>query len=138
VCLPREPRCGECPLAGFCAARREGKQKELPVKLRRVEMKKIDRTVLRIERRGRILMWKRTDAAQKLEGFWELPEPEHLPKARIGPAIGAFRHSITNHNYLFQVFHATVAGTPEGFVWMSRSDLSKLPASTSTRKALQL
>ncbi len=137
VCLPREPRCGECPLAGFCEARREGKQKELPVKLRRIEMTKIDRTVLLIERRGRILMWKRTDASQKLEGFWELPEPEQLPQARIGAAIGAFRHSITNHNYLFHVFHATAPRIPEGFVWMSRDELSKLPASTSTKKALR-
>ena len=137
VCLPREPRCGECPLARFCKARSEGRQKELPVKPRRVEMNKIDRTVLLIERRGKILMWKRTDASQKLAGFWELPEPEQLPQARIGEATGTFRHSITNHNYLFHVFHATVSGIPEGFVWMSGDELSKLPASTSTKKALR-
>ena len=138
VCLPRDPRCGECPLARFCEARREGKEKELPVKLRRMEMKRVERTVLLIERGERILLWKRTDAAQKLAGFWELPEPEHLPDARIGDLAGIFRHSITNHIYLFKVFKATVSEIPEGFVWVNRDELPNLPVSTSTKKALQV
>ena len=137
VCLPRDPRCGECPLAHCCQAHHEGKEKELPVKLRRIEMKKIDRTVLLIERRNRILMWKRTDDLQKLVGFWELPEPEHLPQARIGASAGTFRHSITNHNYQFHVFHATITMPPKDFVWVGRDELPNIPLSTSTKKALR-
>ena len=136
VCLPREPRCGECPLARFCEARREGKERELPVKLRRMEMKRVERTVLLIERGEQILLWKRTDAAQKLAGFWELPEPEHLPHARIGECVGTFRHSITNHNYRFRVLRATVQEPPKGFVWVGRDELPNIPVSTSTKKAL--
>ena len=30
--LPREPRCGECPVAADCAARRAGTQNDLPLK----------------------------------------------------------------------------------------------------------
>src|SRR5712691_3306805 len=32
VCLPREPRCGECPIAAHCEALRRGAQGELPAK----------------------------------------------------------------------------------------------------------
>ena len=138
VCLPRDPRCGECPLARFCEARREGKEKELPVKLRRTEIKRVERTVLLIERGERILLWKRTDPKQKLAGFWELPEPEHLPHARIEECAGTFRHSITDHNYLFRVVRARVNKTPNGFVWVGRDELTNIPVSTSTKKALHV
>lgn len=32
VCVPRKPRCAECPLEGFCAARAEGIAADLPKK----------------------------------------------------------------------------------------------------------
>ena len=31
ICLPRDPRCGECPLSDRCMARREKRLRELPV-----------------------------------------------------------------------------------------------------------
>lgn len=30
VCLPRAPRCGECPVSGACAARASGREREIP------------------------------------------------------------------------------------------------------------
>ena len=35
VCIPRNPRCGQCPVARFCAAHAEGTEQELPVKLKK-------------------------------------------------------------------------------------------------------
>jgi len=35
VCVPRNPRCGICPLAGFCLAKAHGEQNQLPVKAKR-------------------------------------------------------------------------------------------------------
>src|SRR5580692_8271758 len=32
VCVPRDPRCGECPIAQYCEARRLGTQNEVPGK----------------------------------------------------------------------------------------------------------
>ncbi len=137
ICLPREPKCGECPVAKFCQGRQAGKEKELPVKLRKMKMQQIDRQVLIIECDGKVLMWKRTDAAEKLVGFWELPEPHHLPRARIGERTGTFRHAITNHNYTFDVFRANVTNVPKGFVYINISDSGGIPISTTARKALQ-
>jgi len=138
VCLPRDPCCGECPVAGFCEGRRAGKERELPVKLRKMEMKRVERTVLLIERGDEILVWKRTDTSEKLAGFWELPEAVHLPKAKLGERLGTFRHAITNHNYVFEVVRARAGKVPAGFVYIGRDSLETMPLSTSARKALQL
>jgi A/G-specific adenine glycosylase len=136
ICLPREPKCGECPVARFCQARLTGIEKELPVKLRKMKMQRLERTVLVIQNKGRILLWQRTDRNEKLAGFWELPEPHQLPQARIGERIGGFRHAITNHNYVFEVFHATARAPRKEFVYIDICDSKGIPLSTTVKKAL--
>ena len=37
ICLPRDPLCLLCPVSSDCKARIEGKQAQLPVKLKRIE-----------------------------------------------------------------------------------------------------
>jgi A/G-specific adenine glycosylase len=97
VCLPRAPRCGICPLAAVCEARRAGRQAQLPVKLPKTSPVKSAMEVAIVERRGRLLLWKRDADARRLGGFWELPTPEQLPELGALPAIGTFRHTITRH-----------------------------------------
>jgi A/G-specific adenine glycosylase len=138
VCLPKEPRCPLCPVSRHCRAQQSGRQAELPVKLRRTTPVNLERALLVVWQNGEILMWRRTDESQKLVGFWELPEPNHLPAASIGSAIGEFRHSITNHNYVVRVFPAVVNRKPLNFEWIGSDDLKKLPLSTTTKKALAL
>jgi len=136
VCLPKDPQCLLCPVSEWCAARGNGTQPQLPVKGRRQAPVKVERTVLIIERGGRLLVWLRNHDSAKLKGFYELPDPERLPSAKPGRPVGEFRHSITNHQYRFTVHRATVKHVPEGFLWVARTDLSRLPVSTTTRKAL--
>lgn len=136
VCLPRQPRCAQCPWRDLCEARRQGTQLELPVKPRRTGTVQLHRTLLVIRRNGRLLLWQRPANALRLAGFWELPETEQLSKARILRPLGEFRHSITNHDYHFSVAAARVADVPEGFVWKAFEDLPALPLSTTARKAL--
>lgn len=33
LCVPRAPRCGDCPLAGLCLAHRAGREQELPLRV---------------------------------------------------------------------------------------------------------
>ena len=138
VCLPRQPQCLLCPIAECCKARQQGTENELPVKLRKVEPVKLERTLLVVQKDGGILMWRRPAESRKLAGFWELPEPHLLPSVQIGVRLGEFRHSITNHNYVFCVNIADVRRKPENFEWVSAGELQKLPLSTTSRKALAL
>jgi A/G-specific adenine glycosylase len=138
VCVPKQPQCLLCPIAACCQARQQGTENQLPVKLRKVEPVKLERTLLVIQKDEGVLMWRRPADSKKLAGFWELPEPHLLPSVQIGVRLGEFRHSITNHDYVFCVNIAEVRRKPENFEWVSAGELQKLPLSTTSRKAMAL
>jgi A/G-specific adenine glycosylase len=138
ICLPRNPLCLFCPVSAGCLAREQGKQAQLPVKLGRTAQVRIEARLLVIERAGKILLWKRGADSRLMHGYWELPSAEELPKAREQEAVGSFRHSITNHNYVFTVVKAKIARAGSRFQWLERTRLEGLPLSTTTRKALAL
>ncbi len=138
ICLPRNPLCLLCPVSADCQARVQGKQSQLPIKLKRAQPVRVDATLLIVERAGRILLWRRNPDSRRLGGFWELPSSEELPKARKLESVGSFRHSITNHNYIFTIVKATVSGAAGRFQWFDRAQLEAIPLSTATRKALAL
>jgi A/G-specific adenine glycosylase len=137
VCLPRNPQCLICPVAAACQAHRHGVQRELPVKLRRNNAIRTERVLLIVRRGSRMLFWKHPSDASKLAGFWELPEPEHVKGVTRGGMLGRFRHSITNHIYMFTVCEAFVKSRPEGLRWLQPRPLEYL-YSTATRKALRV
>ena len=85
VCLPRGPRCGECPWRRACQARKAGLQDRipgLPVRRRPVPVR-LDCVLC--ERGGKVLVEKRT--AGLLAGHWGLPSPR-----RSGPGHGPSTH----------------------------------------------
>lgn len=139
VCLPRNPHCLLCPVAAECEARAQARQSELPVKLKRAKAVEIAITLLAIERRGKVLLWRRAESERRLGGFWELPSSQNFPKATIAETAGTFRHSITNHNYRFTVARGTgirERDVPKGFEWLDGGRLETAPLSTVARKAL--
>jgi A/G-specific adenine glycosylase len=141
VCLPKNPQCGECPLRSICRARAAGTVAQLPVKLRKQEPVRIDGVLLAIRDGERILLRRREADARRMAGFWELPEPAHVPEAEIGERFGVIRHTITHHHYTLEVRAAKgrVDGNRGGdFAWFTPADLSKIPLSTTARKALAL
>jgi len=132
ICLPRDPLCGECPVAAYCAARRAGTQNDLPLKRIKPAPEHLERTLLVIRRRGRILL----TLSARVKGFWDLPE--HTPGVRIGATLGDFRHTITHRHYRFTVKEAIAGATPKGSRWHTEKELSQIPLSTTARKALRI
>lgn len=60
VCLPNgAPKCAECPLSPACAAKRQGIEKELPVREKKKERKKEHRTVLILREGDRVALCRR-------------------------------------------------------------------------------
>jgi len=74
VCLPRAPRCGECPLRGSCRARALDRVEAFPPAAPRRPTERIRRAVALIERRGLLLVVKRSGSL--LDGLWEPPGVE--------------------------------------------------------------
>jgi A/G-specific adenine glycosylase len=136
VCLPKRPLCECCPLQLDCEARKQGLQNQLPVRGARPAADQRAKKLLVIERGGKVLFWQRPEESSRLAQFWELPEPEQLPEARVIGRAGAFRHTIVNTTYLVEVCRATLFGRPKGFRWLTKSNLADLPVSTTAKKAL--
>jgi A/G-specific adenine glycosylase len=140
VCLPRNPLCLVCPLAAGCRAREQATIGQLPVKLAKREPVRLSGTLLVVRSRGRVLLRRIEPEARRMAGFWELPTPEHLPRASVCTAIGEFRHSITHHRYRFTVASVEKAPPPSGaaFRWFQPLEIPHIPLSTTARKALRI
>jgi A/G-specific adenine glycosylase len=85
VCLPRRPRCGACPVAALCEARKCGAQAQLPLRADRKRIPRflVDAAVVR--RRDLVLIAKRPSKGL-LGGLWEFPKTtlDKIPRRRGG------------------------------------------------------
>jgi hypothetical protein len=70
-----------------------------------------------------------------MPGFWELPEAVQLPRAVPQKKLGAFRHTITFHDYRFEVWSAQPPSDVTPCSWMSLRELEEAPVSTVLKKA---
>jgi len=132
VCVPRDPRCGECPIAAHCEALRLGTQNELPGKRAKPATVHLKRDLLVIQRQAKILL----APSARVAGFWDLPEP--FEGARIGVKLGEFRHTITHRQYRFTVHLGSARIAPKGFRWFLWNDIDEIPLSTTAKKGLRV
>ena len=76
ICLPGgAPLCDTCPAADFCAAREQGRQRELPVRAPKKEKRLEEKTVFLLLGPGGTALRQRPDTGL-LAGLWEYP---HVP-----------------------------------------------------------
>ncbi len=135
LCVPRAPHCGDCPVSKFCAARRAGTERELPVKLGKPQKKDVPLDLLLLERREQIFLIQRSAGERRLADFWELPERKLL--AGIGSRlVGEFPHQIVNDRFLVKVWRARVTEELPYGRWFDRQEIDSIPLTTITRKAL--
>jgi A/G-specific adenine glycosylase len=85
VCVPRRPRCGDCPVRGLCRARALGTPEAFPVRVPRRPPRHIRRAMALIEHGGRVLVVRREGTL--LGGLWEPPGVDLDPGQRAAPAL---------------------------------------------------
>jgi A/G-specific adenine glycosylase len=147
VCTPRDPSCVHCPIAKYCEARKHGTASSLPSKRVKPAPERLERTLLIVRRRGRVLL----TPSSRVKGFWDLPEivdGSQSGGVRAGLKLGWFRHTITHRHYKFIVCEGTAARTsldspataPSGkqYRWVALRELSEIALSTTAKKALRL
>src|SRR5204862_1827771 len=71
VCTPAAPKCGACPLARDCVARREGSQAEIPAKSVAAATTEVAEVALVVRRGSKVLLTQRRDDATRWAGMWE-------------------------------------------------------------------
>ncbi|MDQ0273611.1 A/G-specific adenine glycosylase [Cytobacillus purgationiresistens] len=76
ICTPRSPSCLLCPVRDHCHAFNEGKQNELPVKVKKIKKREVQlAAALLTDSEGRLLIRKRPDKGL-LANLWEFPNIE--------------------------------------------------------------
>ena len=120
VCTPASPSCGVCPLAGACAARKEGTQAGYPVKpaKKALPVRKVMSVIIK-DAKGRVLLVQNREGGL-LKGLWELPTVE--PSADVTQVFSHFRMEQKN-------FKAVRSDA-------EFRDPKSVPLTTATRKAL--
>lgn len=137
LCRARSPRCGACPVARWCEARKAGSASELPLKVPKAGVSELQTAVVVIQRGEHLLMRRRHASEARLPGFWDLPLIDEISEVREACFQGVFRHSITNHRYVVQVLTGKVCGTPRGFRWVRLAELAKIPVTSIAKKAIR-
>lgn len=154
VCVPRGPRCDDCPLVGLCGAHASGRQAELPVAPRRSKVSHERRVAVRLERPdGRLLLVRRPPTGL-LAGMWEPPsavlragdDPAVVGRALAGlpvTAAGRVEHRFSHRHWSIDVFRAAAPAAdraedrPDERRWVHPSELEGLGIPTVTRKVLE-
>jgi A/G-specific adenine glycosylase len=133
VCLPREPQCLLCPVAGLCTSGLCTSRGELPAS--KAATRQIRRTIHfgLARRNGSVFLVQRSRDESLMPGMWELPE--FAPRAKSDHAMLSLRHSITVTNYMVQVFELCEPDDVAG-KWIPNSRLRSLPLTGLARKIL--
>lgn len=75
ICLPRRPRCSNCPLSGYCRAKEAGTVGERPVIAKKKTVEEVRLVAALLFLRGQILIRQRP-AEEVWGGLWEFPGGE--------------------------------------------------------------
>jgi len=163
ICIPRNPRCGGCPLQSHCAAFKAGTQLQFPVK---PPKKKVPQraAVCGVFRRGQRMLLTRRPAEGLYGGLYELPgdmlaageapaagmaraavERLGLPELEVSAVLGSVQHTLTHMKLTLHVLEVSAPGEPRlshytDARWLDTAALEEAEIGISTlgRKALAL
>lgn len=135
LCLPKNPKCGQCPVAGTCLARKKGLTAVLPVRAAKKARRLEDRTVFLFCHKGRIALRSR-EKKGLLAGLWELPNlPGHLEEMDIFAAfpdftilsivpLGPAKHVFTHLEWHMTGYGLVVEEPNEEWLWVTPAALA--------------
>jgi len=128
VCLPKSPRCDNCPLINDCLAHAQGLVHALPVKSPK-KPRRIEERQLLILRFGDKLALRRRPPKGLLAGLWELPGAFEIPGELIlsresaGRAVHIFTHIEWHMTAERILLRAPLED--ETLVWVTREELER-------------
>ncbi|MEE9163823.1 MAG: A/G-specific adenine glycosylase [Thermoplasmata archaeon] len=147
VCLPKVPRCGECPVVVWCAARAAGEETSLPRQGRRSPIPSVTAVFGLVGRPEGVLLVRR-GRDELLGGLWALPggeiTPEESPEdglrrlwrekhaleVEIGPEIGRHVHTFSHKRWDAIGIRCNPVGAqalPPDMRWVPWDGLDRLP-----------
>ena len=156
ICTPKNPKCGDCPVAIFCAARKQNRQNEVPQFAPKREKVFLRDACVFILRDDKIFLRQRPhDAKIWWRGMWELPritarENESSEEAltrlladelqiqgNIGTLLKTVSHGVTHHNITLDCFAVESENEPQNGAWFTFAQTETLAMPSAMRKLAQ-
>ncbi len=140
VCIPKAPRCEQCPLNEMCQAYEQDRTEELPYRAPKKQPKPFYVACAIIERDGKYLLHRRSETGM-LALMWEFPmvlsesEPESvellqdLCKSRVGRIVWQHKHVFSHqvwHMTAYEIDCADVA-LDESYAWVTPEEWQQMP-----------
>jgi A/G-specific adenine glycosylase len=157
VCGKPAPRCAACPISALCAARRAGRERDIPPARRRSERRTLRIACAVVERRGRLLLARRPSDGL-FGGLWALPSATIAGavrpraalasslRAELGVALavaeeaGTARRTLTHRELELVAYRCRLRGVPpEGrrLRWADAAQMSKLGMPSAMRALVE-
>ena len=160
VCTPVSPRCGDCPLASMCEAKRLGLQEQIPARTPPPATIRVRETAVVVRRGEQVLLVQRPDTAPRWAKMWEFPhlemnqdETHEAAAARclrdlvgltaeLDGELVTIRHGVTRYAITMVCLEAWhVEGefrSPfyQKGVWLTPAELSAYPVSSPQRRLI--
>ena len=144
-CTPQSPACLVCPLAETCAALRAGRVGDLPVKLRKLQVRERRLAYLYLRCKGEVAIRRRGEG-DIWAGLWEfvaLADRQPRETWMQGATLLAreVRHVLTHRILLADFYFLEVDSKPvlpEGYVWVRESALDDYGKPRLMEKLLEM
>jgi A/G-specific adenine glycosylase len=159
ICLPRQPVCGQCPLASWCKALQTGTTNQYPRRDQRPAVGQQLWVAGVVVHKGRFLLTQRP-ATGLLAGLWEFPSgavqsgesPDQACVRRIQETVGlavridrhlvTVRHAYTHFKLRLEVYLCILVqgrvrlDGPAASEWVAPEQLAQYPLHKAMHKAL--
>jgi A/G-specific adenine glycosylase len=154
VCIPRAPRCGECPLAGECRARARGEEGRWPSKRPRPGIPHEEIGVGVVWKGSRVYVQRRAEEGL-LGGLWEFPggkrergesyeacvrrevREEAGLEVEAGPYLCTVRHRYSHFSVELHVHHAFWRRGKGAGRWVKPGGLGALAMPAANRRIVE-
>lgn len=155
VCTPAAPRCGTCPLAAQCAARREGLVDTIPEPKRKAARRELVLVTARVERTDGAVLLEQRPRTGLWAGMWQPPTVESADGESLAPTAaarllaldatlaprGVMPFATTHRAIRFIVFEVRVRGAgvrlaTDGRRWVAPADLAEFALSNAAKRVL--
>lgn len=164
ICTPREPRCGECPVASLCAAKKLGLVTEIPKPKAKKVFEEVREAAVLIRRKGEVLLIERA-AGERWGGLWDFPrfaidaeQADNIAAAlraeikrtlgieiALGERLQTLKHGVTRFKITLEAYDATfkagklkLANPFAEARWVNPRGLAQFPLNTTGRKLTKL
>lgn len=156
VCTPAKPSCGVCPLAEACQAKSQGRQGEIPLRAKSVDVTHVEEVAVIVRKKDRLLLVQRPDKGRWAR-MWEVPHGElawmesHATAAQrlldslgltgdITGELAAIRHSVTRFRITMTCLQVAYrrgvlrAGSYADSAWVRADQLGDYPLAMPQRR----